>query len=365
MFIIDRIKSKPLAILFTLICIASISLLDYVTGSELSFSIFYLIPIAILAVSRNSSKRQIIIISFIAAAFWYVVDLSTNEYSHPLYPFWNAHVRLFIFISVGILVFNFREKYDQLNHANEKLNYLNDEKTKFIGMAAHDIRNPVSAIYSFSDLLLNDSKSTINEEEREIIGLVKSLSNSILKLINQLLDVSIIESGNIELNFMNQDYNTFVARQVHINQLLASKKQISIDLNFNGSKLLADFDDHHLSQVLNNLLTNAIKYSERESHIKVNVSEVDGMILTEVIDTGKGIPDDEQIQLFNYFQKTSTRPTEGESSTGLGLAIVKKIVTACNGAVDVKSTLNEGSNFYFTFPVSRSLKLADSSTLNH
>lgn len=350
MFFIDRIKSKPLAILLTLLCIGFIALLDYITGSELSFSIFYLIPIAILAVSRTSSKRQIIIVSFIAAICWYAVDLSTSVYSNQLYPFWNAHVRLFIFITIGLLVFHFRDKHDQLNKANEKLNDLNDEKTKFIGMAAHDIRNPVSGIYTFSDIILDDETSNINEEEKEIIRMMKSLSETILELINQLLDVSIIESGKIELNFVHQDYNAFIKKQVQFNQLLASKKRISINLNLNTPDLFADFDDHHMSQVVNNLLTNAIKYSEKDSNIIVNVSEIKGNVVTEIIDNGRGIPDEEQKQLFNYFQKTSTRPTDGESSTGLGLAIVKKIITACHGTVGVKSELHKGSTFYFSFP---------------
>lgn len=351
MYFKNRIKSKPLAIFFTLIAIGVITILDYISGAELSFSVFYLIPIALLAINRTSSKKQIIIISFIAAACWYFVDATTNTYSHQFYPFWNAHVRLAIFIIIGLLVFNFREKHDQLNDSNTKLKYLNDEKNKFIGIAAHDIRNPISGIYSFSDLILSDKDSKMNTEETEIVHHIKSLSQNILDLIKNLLDVSKIESGIIELQFLNQDYIAFIKEQVHINQLLAKKKDITIHLSTEKNEMLADIDSHHLSEVLNNLLSNAIKYSNRNNEIKVNVSENQGMILTEIIDKGKGIPLEEQNKLFNYFQKTSTQPTDGESSTGLGLAIVKKIVLAFKGSIGVKSVVNEGSNFYFRFPV--------------
>ncbi|MGJ8593329.1 MAG: sensor histidine kinase [Aquaticitalea sp.] len=351
---IDRIKSKPLVISITLIIIGIITLCDYYSGSELSFSVFYLIPIALLAISNTCSKRQIIIISFFAAACWYFVDINTKIYSHQFYAFWNAHVRLAIFISIGLLVFYFRQKHDQLNETNAKLKHLNDEKNKFIGIAAHDIRNPVSGIYSFADLILSDKDSKMTDDEKESVSLIQSLSENILELIVQLLDVSKIESGHIALNFDRHDYIVFVKKQIRINQLLAKKKDISIQFSTELDELIADIDTHHLSEVLNNLLSNAIKYSDKNSVIIVKVSEEKGLIFTEVIDTGKGIPLDEQNKLFNYFQRTSTKPTDGESSTGLGLAIVKKIVLAFNGSIGVKSVVNEGSNFYFKFPVKNS-----------
>ncbi len=351
MFFIDRIKSKPLAILFTLAFIGLMAFLDYITGTELSFSVFYLIPIALLAVGRTSSKRQIIIISFIAAACWYFVDVQTTSYSHQFYPFWNANVRWVISIAIGLLVSNFREKHDQLEDTITKLNYLNDEKNKFIGIAAHDIRNPISGVYSFSELLLDEDKSKMNDEELEIVKIIKSLSQEILDLIKNLLDVSKIESGKIDLNYQRQDYISFIKNLLKINQLLATPKNISIKLESKHIELTTDFDAHYMSVVINNLLSNAIKFSEKNTVITIKISEHNNRVLTEVIDNGKGIALDEQNKLFNYFQKSSTKPTDGESSTGLGLAIVKNIINNFKGTIGLKSNLNEGSNFYFTFPV--------------
>lgn len=351
MFFIDRIKNKPLAVCLTLASIGIIAILDHFTGSELSFSVFYLIPIAILAVSRNSSIQQIIIISVFAAICWYFVEIQTKTYSHPFFPFWNALARLVIFIAIGLLIFNFRKKHDQFKDTNRKLNHINDEKNKFIGMAAHDIRNPISGIYSFSDLLINDKDSKLSIEDLEIVQHIKTLSENILDLIKNLLDISKIESGQIELNYKKQDYVSFIKKQVGFNRLLAKQKEIGIYLYLQKDAMIADFDEHLMSQVVNNLLSNAIKYSEISGNITINVTEDNGTILTEVIDHSRGIPLAEQQKLFNYFQKTSTRPTDGESSTGLGLAIVKKIVTACNGTIGLKSNIGEGSNFYFRFPV--------------
>ena len=350
MFYIEKITSKPLALLMTLVTIGVITVLDYLSGAEMSFSIFYLIPISILSISKTSSKRMIILVSVVAAICWFLVDSNSKDYSNFFFPVWNAFVRLTIFITIGLLIQSFRYKNEALNKTNETLKYLNDEKNKFIGIAAHDIRNPISGIYSFSDLLLSDKNSKMNEEELEIVTMMKSLSENILDLIKYLLDVSKIESGKIDLKFVNQDYIAFLKKQIHINQLLANKKQIKIDLHTSDLQIMADFDDHYMTEVINNLLSNAIKYSERNGTITIKVALKNDLILTEIIDQGHGIPLDEQDKLFKYFHKTSTKPTEGETSTGLGLAIVKKLVDSFGGTIGVKSKIKEGSNFYYSFP---------------
>jgi len=351
MWYVEKVRSRSLAVALTIIAIGIITTLDYISGAEMSFSIFYLVPISILSVSRVSTKIMIISMAIMAAACWFYVDFNTKNYSSPFFPIWNAFVRLTIFITIGLLIYSFRFKSDAFRKSNKQLQELNEEKNRFIGMAAHDIRNPVSGIYSFSDLLLNDKDSKMNEEELEIVQLMKSLSQNVLDLIKNLLDVATIESGKIELTYKKQDYVKFVQEQIYINQLLANQKGINIKLNSEESEIIADFDSHYMTEVLNNLLSNAIKYSQKKSNIQVNLSSKNDQILTEVIDQGKGIPLDEQKKLFNYFQKTSTQPTDGETSTGLGLAIVKKIVTAFKGQIGVKSDLNKGSNFHFTFPV--------------
>ncbi|MFT7351415.1 MAG: signal transduction histidine kinase [Flavobacterium sp.] len=111
------------------------------------------------------------------------------------------------------------------------------------------------------------------------------------------------------------------------------------------------FDENHLSEVTNNLLTNAIKFSDRNSNIKVKIVKNPATVLTEIIDNGKGIAEVEQSKLFNYFQKTSTLPTDGESSSCLGLAISKKIITQHGSTIGVKSELGKGSTFFFEFQI--------------
>ncbi|NJK86973.1 MAG: HAMP domain-containing histidine kinase [Bacteroidales bacterium] len=267
-------------------------------------------------------------------------------------PIWNTVVRLFIFLIVGLLLYSFREEHKKLFEANQKLKLFNEEKNKFIGIAAHDLRSPLAGIYSFTDLLLNDPKKGISPDVSEIISLIRKMSNNGMIMIKDLLDISKIESGNIDLKMQQNDYITFLKEQIRINQLLAKNKEISIILEHQADKIFACFDRNYLAEVIDNLLTNAIKYSFINSNIIVRVTESENkIILTEVIDSGKGIQVDEQQNLFNYFQKTSTKPTAGEQSTGLGLAIAKKIVTAHKGSIGVKSKTGEGSVFYFTLPL--------------
>jgi signal transduction histidine kinase len=133
--------------------------------------------------------------------------------------------------------------------------------------------------------------------------------------------------------------------------LIAKNKNISIQLDSAEKQLFFNFDEHYLGEVINNLLTNSIKFSKHNSAITIKITKKKRFIKTEVIDEGQGIPLDEQTNLFHYFQKTSVQPTDGENSTGLGLAICKKIITEHKGTIGVLSEFGKGSNFYFELPI--------------
>ena len=296
MIIIGNIQHRLIILCAAIVIITLIGYLDYLTGRELSFSIFYLMPIAVYALYRGTNILQISIISGYAAVIWFLVEVYTREYSHIFYPIWNAFVRLLIFETMGLLFF-----------------YLKDKGKKL----------------------------------RE----VSQMSNITLEVLKQLLDVSKIESGKFDFKVTTLDYIHFIKQYILINQMLARRKNIDIDFITETEAVNADFDSHLLGEVINNLLSNAIKYSYENSVITVKTTVLPGKILTEVIDNGKGIAEEEQQNLFNYFHTTSTLPTGGEQSTGLGLAIVKRIITLHNGEAGVTSTLNKGSKIYFTLPI--------------
>jgi signal transduction histidine kinase len=138
---------------------------------------------------------------------------------------------------------------------------------------------------------------------------------------------------------------------MYYNLLVSKKKNINIRLEANEKELFFQFDEHYLSEVINNLLTNAIKFSFPNSEIVIKISTSKNFVKTEIIDQGQGIPVEEQTKLFNYFQKTSVQPTNGETSSGLGLAIAKKIIIEHKGTIGVNSELNKGATFYFELPL--------------
>ncbi len=240
---------------------------------------------------------------------------------------------------------------EELKTANEELAILNREKNRFLNIAAHDLRNPISTAISLANILINEKDSFSEEEQHEFLENLSERLDYSLRLMAELLDVSKIETGSLELNLEKADYMQLVEKTVHFNRLVAGYKDIDIQTTFSENELPLRFDKSKMEQVLNNLISNAIKYSHKGSDIMVRVDVQNDMVKTSVIDHGVGIKDEELPYIFQPFQKSGSRPTAGESSTGLGLAISKKIIEEHSGTIDVESRKDHGSVFSFFIPV--------------
>jgi signal transduction histidine kinase len=239
----------------------------------------------------------------------------------------------------------------EMAKANAELALLNEQKNRLLGMAAHDLRSPLGAILSFSEFLQADADASFSEQHREFIATIHSSSKFMLNLINDLLDVSSIESGQLKLNPGPGDLADLVARNVSLNRVLAQKKGITIDYAAPPGDLPPMlFDSGKIEQVLNNLLGNAIKFSHPDTTIEVSVQAGANSVTVAVRDQGQGIPADELSRLFRNFGTTRVRGTAGEPSTGLGLAIARKIVEGHGGTVAVDSAVGQGSTFSFSLP---------------
>ncbi len=236
----------------------------------------------------------------------------------------------------------------EVRDKNQRLESLNELKDKFIGIAAHDLRNPLSSIKGFSEMLQEDDLSA--EDRKEFVDMIYSISENMFALLNDLLDINLIESGKLNLVLQNSNLGELTKKQISINRTIANKKNIKIKFIDLGC-VDSEFDYDRISQVLNNFLNNAIKFSPRETTLRVKLSHLNDFNKVEVIDEGPGILQEEQKKLFGEFQKLSPRPTAGETSTGLGLAIAKKIIIAHKGFIGVKSETGHGSNFFFTLPI--------------
>ena len=241
----------------------------------------------------------------------------------------------------------------ELAKKNHQLEVLNEQKNQLLGMAAHDLRNPIGVIMSYAKFLQHMTGDRLQENERQFVLQIENSSKFMLHLLEDLLDVSQIESGKLDLNLEKVDFNALIENNVKLNNELARQKDISIELQIPSSleQLYLQADPSKLEQVLNNLISNAIKYSHPHTHVIVSVVRKGDMLEIRVRDQGQGIPEAEFEVLFKAFSKTSVRSTAGEKSTGLGLVITKKIVEGHGGQVFVESRVGEGSTFGFSLPV--------------
>lgn len=235
---------------------------------------------------------------------------------------------------------------EQIVQQNESLQKINKEKDNLIAMVAHDLRSPLNQIRGVLGLIKMESAS---DTANQFIDIANQSSEVLSERINRILDIEAINAGKVNIKSERVEVNKvleFLKQSIH-NIALQKQMDLIIDAN-NELSCLAD--ENYLLQVLENLCTNAIKYSPENSEIKISVSSEEKNVLFSVMDQGPGISDKEKANLFLPYSKTSNKPTGNESSTGLGLAIVKKYVEAMSGEVWVESEVNKGSVFYVKLP---------------
>ncbi|MFA5535260.1 MAG: HAMP domain-containing sensor histidine kinase [Mariniphaga sp.] len=234
---------------------------------------------------------------------------------------------------------------------NAELARVNELKNYLLGMAAHDLRNPLGNIMAFAGFLEEETKSILNNEHREFLNIISASAEFMLKLIEDLLDLSKIESGKLTLNPEVNDLIELADRSVLFNNAIAAKKSITISLESDHKTIRVKFDKQKMEQVFNNLLSNAVKFSFPKSEILLQITRSEGKVKVEVIDQGIGIPANNLETIFQPFNSASGSGTAGEKSTGLGLSIVKKIIEGHHGRIGVKSVEGKGSHFYFELPL--------------
>lgn len=227
---------------------------------------------------------------------------------------------------------------------------LNAVKDRFLGMVAHDLRNPISVVRMLVDLVLTGGAGPVNDDQREILSDVLAASGTMLTLVDDLLTASALESGQLILKRQDVAVAEYLRGVVSSQRLAACAKDIRLEVSGVVAGLRASIDPDRLRQVLVNLISNAIKFSERGSRITVSARAEATSVTFSVADQGQGIPQNEFQKLFKEFSRTSVASTAGETSTGLGLAITRRIVEAHGGRIWVESVVGEGSVFQFTVP---------------
>ncbi|NJN94424.1 MAG: HAMP domain-containing histidine kinase [Anaerolineales bacterium] len=239
----------------------------------------------------------------------------------------------------------------ELAQKNVRLERLNQQKNQFLGMAAHDLRSPLGIIQTYSEFLLNETDTILDEQHLTFISTIRDSSKFMLGLVNNLLDIAAIESGQLKLELQLLNLSSIINRNLELNRVLASAKQIDLEFCHQESRLEVMADAPKLEQVLNNLITNAVKFSPPRRPVAVKIREQEGWVITAVEDHGPGIPANELDRLFKPFGRTSVQSSNGEKSTGLGLAIARRIIEGHYGKIWVESQVGQGSTFYFSLPL--------------
>lgn len=244
------------------------------------------------------------------------------------------------------------ERTAELHQRNEELEKLNKRKNEILGICAHDLKNPITIIQGYAELKLEiemspeDSKQ-LNEETIEHCG-------DMISIINKLLDISAIENGRVNLDLLENNIVFILQSRVDAFQHTASKKSIKLALSVPEDFPNFVFDALKISEILDNLISNAIKYSYPRTTVQVKAWAEGTVAKVEVKDEGQGLTEEDMNLAFKEFQKLSARPTAGESSAGLGLAIVKKLVELHHGEVWLRSDgLGKGATFGFSLPMKK------------
>jgi two-component system, OmpR family, sensor kinase len=238
----------------------------------------------------------------------------------------------------------------ELARKSASLERLSAEKSRLLAIAAHDLRNPLTVIASYADLLRTDDLS--REEERLFIDEISQSARFMTELVEELLDSARLESGHVDVDLQEIDLVNAAAHASTINRMRADRKQITLTFEPLTDRAPIRADPVKLRQIINNLVVNAIKFSRSNTNVTIRVRRENDRAVVEIEDQGIGIPRDKLAAIFEPFSTLGASGTGGEKSTGLGLAIVKQLTHLHHAAIDVESDEGRGTVFRVAFPLS-------------
>jgi len=246
---------------------------------------------------------------------------------------------------------------EELTRQNALLEQLNLEKNELMSILSHDLRNPISAIRMLAESIGESGRS--EEYIRRKAGQVADTADSVLVLAKNLLDINRLESGRMQLDSDPVPVKPIIARAVENHRRWAEQKGISLHAALPDDDPIALGDDSAVMQIIDNLVSNAIKYSSRGDQVRVSLASTDDDVHIVVEDDGPGFSREDFSRLYQKFSRLSAQPTAGEPSTGLGLSIVKRLVDSMQGSIRCESEEGNGARFEVTLPLRAEVQSED------
>jgi signal transduction histidine kinase len=244
-----------------------------------------------------------------------------------------------------------QEANERLQEANERLQEFDRLKDDFVSTVSHELRTPLTSIRAFSEILL-DNPLLEQEERQGYLGTIVDETERLTRLINQMLDLSKLESGRTDWHIEPIDLRKVVATSAQATAQLFRDKDVMLDMDLPERVPMVEADQDRVVQVLVNLLSNAVKFSEPGvGQVRVGLVAEDGLVRVDVVDNGPGIDDEDQQVIFEKFRQGGDTRRNRPKGTGLGLSISREIVDHLGGRLWVESTPGEGATFSFALPV--------------
>ncbi len=240
--------------------------------------------------------------------------------------------------------------FREIEEKGRELEMASRHKSQFLANMSHELRTPLNAILGYTELILDSIYGEVPEKARAVLERLQANGQHLLGLINDVLDLSKIEAGQLKLSLDDYSLSDVVLGVVSAVEPLAAEKQLAFKAEVAADLPTGRGDGRRLSQVLLNLVGNAIKFTDK-GKVAIRASATNGAFTVAVCDTGPGIPVADQAKIFEEFQQADSSITRKKGGTGLGLSIAKRIIEMHGGRIWVESEPGKGSTFYFSLPV--------------
>jgi len=254
------------------------------------------------------------------------------------------------FATQSVVALHNAQLFREIEGKGRELEIANKHKSQFLANMSHELRTPLNAILGYTELIIDNIYGDVPEKIREVLERLEKNGRHLLGLINDVLDLSKIEAGQLIFSLNDYSMGEVVQTAITAVEALAVEKKLELKTRIPQDLSIARGDEQRIAQVLLNLLGNAIKFTE-EGEVRVEVTDSDETFLVSVADTGPGISEADQKIIFEEFQQADGSSTREKGGSGLGLSIVKKIVKMHGGRIWVESDVGKGSTFRFTLPV--------------